>query len=87
MRVSERLNVLVHLIPVALRRPANKLPPGRCACHEATVKWCTRHGEPLNLRSVRSIVGQEDALERFEGIDEAQPVRRARPREVVELRF
>ena len=20
---------------------------GRCACHEPTVKWCTRHGEPI----------------------------------------
>ena len=20
---------------------------GRCACHEPTVKWCTRHGAPL----------------------------------------
>lgn len=28
--------------------PANeyRLPPGRCSCHEPTVKWCTRHGEP-----------------------------------------
>ena len=23
-----------------------RLPPGRCSCHEPTVKWCTRHGEP-----------------------------------------
>ena len=31
-------------------RPAQlryRLPPGRCACHEPTVKWCGRHGEPL----------------------------------------
>lgn len=87
MKVSEHLSVLVHLIPVALRRPANKLPAGRCACHAATVKWCTRHGQPLNLRSVRSIVGQEDALERIEGIDEAQPVPRARPRQFAEFRL
>jgi hypothetical protein len=25
----------------------NRLPPGRCACGESTVKWCTRHGRPL----------------------------------------
>jgi hypothetical protein len=25
----------------------NRLPLGRCACHEVTVKWCTRHGRPL----------------------------------------
>ena len=24
-----------------------RLPPGRCSCHEPTVKWCTRHGRPL----------------------------------------
>ncbi len=29
-------------------KPASeyRLPPGRCSCHEPTVKWCTRHGEP-----------------------------------------
>lgn len=26
----------------------NRLPPGRCSCGEPTVKWCTRHGRPLN---------------------------------------
>jgi len=25
----------------------NRLPLGRCACHEVTVKWCTRHGRPF----------------------------------------
>lgn len=54
MKVSEQLNVLVHLIPAALRQPVNKLPPGRCACHEATVKWCTRHGEPLKPMKLKS---------------------------------
>ena len=24
----------------------HRLPPGRCSCHEHTVKWCTRHGKP-----------------------------------------
>lgn len=28
-----------------------KLPQGRCACHEPTVKWCGRHGAPLKLQS------------------------------------
>jgi hypothetical protein len=54
MRVSERLNVLVHLIPAAMRVRRNKLPPGRCACHEATVKWCARHGEPLKPMKLKS---------------------------------
>ena len=25
----------------------NRLPAGRCACHEPSVRWCTRHGRPL----------------------------------------
>jgi len=25
---------------------ARRLPLGRCACHEPTVKWCGRHGKP-----------------------------------------
>jgi len=28
------------------QKPEPRLPAGRCACHEPTVKWCTRHGEP-----------------------------------------
>ena len=28
-----------------------RLPPGRCSCHEPTVKWCGRHGEPLKTRT------------------------------------
>jgi hypothetical protein len=27
--------------------PRRRLPHGRCACQEPTVKWCGRHGEPL----------------------------------------
>jgi hypothetical protein len=54
MRVSEPLNVLVHLIPAAMRFRRNKLPPGRCACHEATVKWCARHGEPQKPMKLKS---------------------------------
>ncbi|HYX64429.1 MAG TPA: hypothetical protein VE935_09440 [Burkholderiales bacterium] len=27
--------------------PRNVLPLGRCACHEPTVRWCTRHGRPI----------------------------------------
>jgi len=29
----------------------HRLPPGRCSCHEPTVKWCTRHGEPQRYSS------------------------------------
>ena len=34
-------------------KPASqyRLPPGRCSCHEPTVKWCTRHGEPQRYSS------------------------------------
>ena len=27
--------------------PGRRLPLGRCACHEPTVKWCGRHGQPI----------------------------------------
>jgi hypothetical protein len=30
--------------------PKNRLPLGRCACGEPTVRWCTRHGRPLRIR-------------------------------------
>jgi hypothetical protein len=29
----------------------NKLPAGRCSCHEPSVRWCTRHGRPLKIAS------------------------------------
>jgi hypothetical protein len=29
--------------------PKPRLPLGRCACHEPTVRWCTRHGRPLGF--------------------------------------
>jgi hypothetical protein len=29
----------------------NRLPAGRCACHEPSVRWCTRHGRPLKIAS------------------------------------
>jgi hypothetical protein len=29
----------------------NRLPAGRCACHEPSVRWCTRHGRPLKADS------------------------------------
>jgi len=32
-------------------KPRFRLPPGRCACHEPTVKWCGRHGEPRKHRT------------------------------------
>ena len=33
------------------QKPEPRLPPGRCSCHEPTVKWCTRHGEPRRYSS------------------------------------
>jgi len=41
--------LLMELLTRGLARnqnPEYRLPPGRCACREPTVKWCTRHGEP-----------------------------------------
>lgn len=37
-------------------KPASeyRLPPGRCSCHEPTVKWCTRHGDPHHSRPMRT---------------------------------
>ena len=32
-------------------KPGFRLPPARCACHEPTVKWCGRHGEPRKHRT------------------------------------
>ena len=31
----------------------NRLPLGRCVCHEPTVKWCGRHGLPLRTPAYR----------------------------------
>jgi len=46
---SDAFDLLMDLLKRGLARskkPEHRLPPGRCSCHEATVKWCTRHGEP-----------------------------------------
>jgi hypothetical protein len=43
---SARLKALLgRLITPAPRK--NRLPAGRCSCHEASVRWCTRHGRPM----------------------------------------
>jgi len=39
------MDLLKHGLAVK-RATEYHLPPGRCSCHEPTVKWCTRHGEP-----------------------------------------
>jgi hypothetical protein len=31
----------------------HRLPLGRCACHEPSVRWCTRHGLPLKAARSR----------------------------------
>ena len=31
----------------------SRLPLGRCACHEPSVRWCTRHGRPLKAARSR----------------------------------
>jgi hypothetical protein len=33
--------------------PKHRLPIGRCACHEPSVRWCTRHGRPLKAARSR----------------------------------
>lgn len=38
----------------------NLLPPGRCACHEPTVKWCGRHGKPLKLLPGDRVMREEE---------------------------
>ena len=51
---SNALDLLMELLKRSLARgqqPEPRLPPGRCACHEPTVKWCTRHGEPRRYSS------------------------------------
>jgi hypothetical protein len=43
---TAKLNDLLRrLLDPATRK--DRLAGGRCACHEITVRWCTRHGEPL----------------------------------------
>jgi len=52
MTIRERLNWLTLLINSKTRQ-LKRLPLGRCACHEPSVKWCTVHGEPADRRSRR----------------------------------
>ena len=33
---------------------------GRCACHEASVKWCGRHGAPLKLAPGDVVMKEHD---------------------------
>ena len=39
------MNLLEHSL-TAKATTEYRLPPGRCSCHEPSVKWCTRHGQP-----------------------------------------
>jgi hypothetical protein len=39
--------IMRSLLARLIQARKNRLPLGRCACHEPTVKWCTRHGQPL----------------------------------------
>jgi hypothetical protein len=46
--MTTMLNLLAHLTLGAFRPSVRyRLPRGRCACHQPTVKWCTRHGAPI----------------------------------------
>ena len=44
------ISMLMFGFPRAIGAPARRLPLGRCACHEPTVRWCGRHGEPMKPR-------------------------------------
>ena len=51
---SDAFDLLMDLLKRSVGRGQKlepRLPPGRCACHEPTVKWCTRHGEPRRYSS------------------------------------
>jgi len=39
--------VVKSLLARLIHARKNRLPLGRCACHEPSVKWCARHGRPL----------------------------------------
>lgn len=41
------MSLLVFGYPRTPAGPRRRLPLGRCACHEPTVRWCGRHGQPL----------------------------------------
>jgi hypothetical protein len=41
------------LLALLIGARKNRLPLGRCACQELTVKWCTRHGRPLKAFGYR----------------------------------
>jgi hypothetical protein len=41
------ISMLMFGFPRVVGAPSRRLPLGRCACHEPTVRWCGRHGEPL----------------------------------------
>ena len=51
---GDDFDLLMKLLERGLARtqnPERRLPAGRCSCHEPTVKWCTRHGEPRRYSS------------------------------------
>jgi len=48
---SKAFDLLMMLLMRGRPSPGFRLPPGRCACHEPTVKWCGRHGEPRKRRT------------------------------------
>jgi hypothetical protein len=52
MTTRDRLAALTRLLQSTAAVPGQRLPAGRCACHEPTVKWCGRHGQPLSLEAL-----------------------------------
>jgi hypothetical protein len=45
MMFDIKRTMLLRLFAAPVRK--NRLSGGRCACHETTVRWCTRHGRPV----------------------------------------
>ncbi len=59
MTIRKSLALLAKLMDSSAAS-GRRLPAGRCACHESTVKWCTRHGEPM-LRGPSVVSGAGSA--------------------------
>lgn len=49
-----------------------ELPHGRCCCHEPTVRWCTRHGEPLKLKPSERILVEGEIRALADCLDESK---------------
>ena len=70
MNASQAYHKLINLLLIRdfVREhtaPRPRLPLGRCACHEPTVKWCGRHGKPPGQHVLRPVI-EVDARRRHQ---------------------